>query len=390
MAKNQTGPRNGQERCLRFLYDCLPGRVLLRLCRARWVSRVVGAYMNSPLSAGQAKRTAKKWRVDPSQFEGNILRTYNAFFTRKRKTAFSPDGLPEDALLSPADSRLTVVPLREGIAFPVKQSPYTVSGLLGDEEEAKRYENGYAFVFRLSVEDYHRYAYPDDGKELSHYFLPGTLHTVNPIALEKLPVFHRNCREVTLLDCERCGRIAFVEVGAMLVGRIVNRHPSSFVRGEEKGYFEFGGSTVVLLLGPERVTPTEQVLQNSLDGVETVVRLGEPVGKILCKKGTNATPIEIERKVNPMANSDLDFTLEEDTDATAPEKAENLDGNLDENLDEKPDGKPETEEETEDEKKPVRRSSHKHHAAIIGGIALGVAIAALIAALVATHMRRKD
>lgn len=281
VAKNRMDAPSGQEKCLRFLYGCLPGRVLLRLCRARWVSRVVGAYMNSPLSAGRAKRTAKKWQVDPSQFEGNILRTYNAFFTRRRKAVFSPDGLPKDALLSPADSRLTVVPLREGTAFPVKQAPYTVSELLGDAEEAKRYENGFAFVFRLSVEDYHRYIYPDGGKEISHRFLPGTLHTVNPIALEKLPVFHRNCREVTLLDCERCGRVAFVEVGAMLVGRIVNRHPVSFTRGEEKGYFEFGGSTVVLLLRPGTVEPAERFLQNSLAGEETVVRLGEPVGRIL-------------------------------------------------------------------------------------------------------------
>lgn len=278
MAINQTNSPNGQERCLRFLYGCIPGRVLLRLLRARWVSRAVGAYMDSPLSAGRAKRTARKWQVDPAQYEGNILRTYNAFFTRKRLEPFIP---ADDGFLSPADSRLTIVPLQEGTAFPVKQASYTVSALLGNETEARRYENGYAFVFRLSVEDYHRYAYPDDGREVKHWFLPGTLHTVNPIALEKLPVFHRNCREVTLLDCKRLGRVAFVEVGAMLVGRIVNRHPESFARGEEKGYFEFGGSTVVLLTEPGRVLPDERLLQNSLAGKETYVRLGQAVGRVV-------------------------------------------------------------------------------------------------------------
>ena len=146
----------GQERCLRFLYGCVPGRVLLRLLRAGWVSRTVGAYMNSPLSAGRAKRTARAWKVDPTQFEGDIFRSYNAFFTRKRREPFSPADAAEDALLSPADSRLTVVPLREGTAFPVKQAPYTAAQLLGEATEAKHYENGYAFVFRLSVEDYHR------------------------------------------------------------------------------------------------------------------------------------------------------------------------------------------------------------------------------------------
>lgn len=280
---------NGQERCLRFLYGCVPGRVLLRLLRARWVSRTVGAYMNSPLSAGRAKRTARAWNVDPAQYEGDILRNYNAFFTRKRREPLSPACEEENALLSPADSRLTIVPLREGTAFPVKQAPYTVAELLGDPAEAKRYENGYAFVFRLSVEDYHRYAYPDDGTERKHYFLRGTLHTVNPIALEKLPVFHRNCREVTLLACRRFGRIAFVEVGAMLVGKIVNRHPQVFSRGEEKGYFEFGGSTVVLLVEPGRVLPDGNMLQDSFDGKETYVRLGQAVGRA-------ATPNTIDQK----------------------------------------------------------------------------------------------
>lgn len=271
----------GQERCLRFLYGCVPGRVLLRLLRARWVSHTVGAYMNSPLSAGRAKRTARAWKVDPAQFEGDIFRNYNAFFTRKRKKSFSPADGSEDALLSPADSRLTIVPLRKGTAFPVKQAPYTVAQLLGNAAEAHRYENGYAFVFRLSVEDYHRYAYPDDGRELKHWFLRGTLHTVNPIALEKLPVFHRNCREVTLLECKRFGRIAFVEVGAMLVGKIVNRHPKDFSRGEEKGYFEFGGSTVVLLVEPGKVLPEKNLLSDSLAGKEIYVRLGQAVGRAI-------------------------------------------------------------------------------------------------------------
>ena len=279
---------NGQERFLRFLYGKVSGRVLLRLLRARWVSRAVGAYMNSPLSAGRAKRTARAWQVDPAAYEGDILRTYNAFFTRKRLAPVVPADGDADALLSPADSRLTVVPLREGTAFPVKQAPYTVADLLGGEQEAKRYENGYAFVFRLSVEDYHRYSYPDDGRELSHRFLPGTFHTVNPIALEKLPVFHRNCREVTLLDCARFGRVAFIEVGAMLVGRIVNRHRETFVRGEEKGYFEFGGSTVVLLVAPGRVFPEEALLQNSLAGQETYVKLGQAVGRMPSGKGSHS------------------------------------------------------------------------------------------------------
>ncbi len=83
-----------------------------------------------------------------------------------------------------------------------------------------------------------------------------------------------------------------------------------------------------------------------------------------------------------MANNDLDFTLEEETETTAPEQTEDLDETLGEPL--------EAEEETENGEKPVRKCSNKHRAILIGGIALGVALAALIAALTAMHVRRKD
>ncbi len=276
----QVSESASQASFLQFLYRRPVGRALLRLLRARWISRLVGAYMDSPLSAGRAKRAIRDWNIDLSQYEQTSFRSYNAFFTRKRKATIPALCSETDAFLSPADARLTVVPLQEGTAFPVKQAPYTVGELLGNNAEAVRFTGGYAFVFRLSVEDYHRYAYPDDGRELSHWFLQGTLHTVNPIALERLPVFHRNCREVTLLECTHCGVLAFVEVGAMLVGRIVNHHREAFSRGEEKGYFAFGGSTVVILTTPNSVLPDEDLLQNSLSGIETYVHSGEQVGKI--------------------------------------------------------------------------------------------------------------
>ena len=102
---------------------------------------------------------------------------------------------------------------------------------------------------------------------------------MNPIALEKLPVFHRNCRQVSVLETEHFGRCAYVEVGAMMVGRIVNHHKTNFSRGEEKGYFAFGGSTVVVLVGKDAVTPCEDILKNSSEGIETYVRAGETVGR---------------------------------------------------------------------------------------------------------------
>ena len=239
---------SAQANFLSFLYRGILGRILLRLLRAGWLSRLVGFYMDSR-------------------------------FSRKRRQDTFPFSKVADDFCSPADSRLTVVPLTDGTAFHVKHAPYTVSELIGDEKEATRFEGGHAFVFRLSVEDYHRYAYPDGGRELSRRSIKGTFHTVNPIALEKLPVFHRNCREVSLLETEHFGTVAYVEVGAMMVGRIVNHGKKTFSRGEEKGYFAFGGSTVVILTEKGGVLPCEDLLANSKKGIETYVRSGETVGR---------------------------------------------------------------------------------------------------------------
>ena len=262
---------------LSFLYRTFPGRIFLRLIRARWVSVLVGAYMDSSLSRGHAKKALRKNAVDMTGVAQTAFDSYNALFTRTRETSLFPFSADERDFCSPADSKLTVLPIDGGTVMHIKQAPYTVRELL--REDTDRFDGGYAFVFRLSVEDYHRYAFPDGGRLLTHKFITGTFHTVNPIALEELPVFHRNCREVSMLETEHFGTVAYIEVGAMLVGRICNHRKTAFVRGEEKGYFAYGGSTVVILTEQGAVTPDADLLQNSSHGIETYVRTGETVGK---------------------------------------------------------------------------------------------------------------
>lgn len=262
---------------LSFLYGSLPGRVLLRLVRARWVSRLVGAYMDSALSKGRARKALREHAVDMTGVTQTTFDSYNALFTRTRDTSLFPFSENPGDFCSPADSKLTVLPITDGTVMHIKQAPYTVRELLC--EDTDRFDGGYAFVFRLSVEDYHRYAFPDGGKLTKHTYIKGTFHTVNPIALEALPVFHRNCREVSLLKTEHFGTVAYVEVGAMLVGRICNHRKTVFARGEEKGYFAYGGSTVVLLTEKGVVTPDKDLLENSRKGIETYVRTGETVGR---------------------------------------------------------------------------------------------------------------
>ena len=134
-------------------------------------------------------------------------------------------------------------------------------------------------IFRLEVNDYHRYCYIDSGVKSRNYRIDGELHTVNPIALGHYNIYKRNSREWTVLRTENFGDVTQIEVGAMFVGRIVNHHEKSRIRrGEEKGFFEFGGSTIVLLTERDRVEIDPDIMQNSADGFETVVKCGEKIG----------------------------------------------------------------------------------------------------------------
>ena len=135
-------------------------------------------------------------------------------------------------------------------------------------------------IFRLTVDDYHRYCYVDNGTKEDNIFIPGVLHTVNPIANDHYPIYKENSREYTILHSEVFGDIVVMEVGALLVGKIVNHHGKARVtRGQEKGYFQFGGSTVVMLLKADTVQVDEDIIENSRKGYETIVKMGEKIGR---------------------------------------------------------------------------------------------------------------
>ena len=207
------------------------------------------------------------------------FRSYNQFFTRRIKPGKRPIDYAPSHLISPCDSKLSVYEIDEHSIFRIKGSLYRVSDLLRNDFLARRFTGGYCMIFRLEVDDYHRYCYIDNGTKTGNTFIRGELHTVNPIALKRYNIYKRNSREYTVLHTENFGDVVQVEVGAMLVGRIKNHHKEhSFCRGEEKGMFEFGGSTIVLLIEKDRVKPDDDLLRNTAEGYETVVKYGETIG----------------------------------------------------------------------------------------------------------------
>ena len=202
--------------------------------------------------------------------------SFNDFFTRHIRPELRP--LPQDpaCLSAPCDGRLSAYHLEETGVFDIKGSRYDVRALLGDDPRAALFAGGDCLVFRLCVDDYHRYHYIDDGEKGENVFIPGRLHTVRPIALEHTNVFIQNCREYTLMQTRHFGTVAQIEVGALLVGRICNHDGAgAFTRGAEKGCFYYGGSTVVLLLQKGRATVDERFFAATRRGEEPRVLLGQ-------------------------------------------------------------------------------------------------------------------
>lgn len=263
---------------LKKLYGTVCGRVILKVLTAPAVSKAAGAFMDSRLSVPLIKRFIKSSGIDTSQYVMKKFRSYNEFFTRRVKRGMRPIDRMPSHFISPCDSKLTVYKIGKSSVFRIKGSRYRVSDLIQNDFLAKRYEGGYCMIFRLEVDDYHRYCYIDSGTKTENTFINGELHTVNPIALEHYNIYKRNCREYTVLHTENFGDVVQVEVGAMMVGRIVNRHGAAeVVRGEEKGKFEFGGSTIVLLVQEDMIRIDDDILRNSAENIETVVKYGEKV-----------------------------------------------------------------------------------------------------------------
>ena len=187
--------------------------------------------------------------------------------------------MKENVFVSPADSKLLVYKIDDETKMFIKGRDYTVAEVLDDETAAQKYKGGYALVFRLSVDDYHRYGFPDSGKVVSHKKIKGKLHTVSSISKDH-KIYKENCREVSILETDNFGMVAYVEVGALLVGKIINHDVSVFEKGQEKGYFEPGGSTVIIFVGGIEID--EDILKQSAEGVETKIKYGERVGVLRC------------------------------------------------------------------------------------------------------------
>ncbi len=259
------------EEKLKFLYTTIRGRFLLKCIFARRWFAVVGAlYYNSSLSK------CKVTQLDVA----NEFKSYNDYFSRKEKRH---SNAKTGELIAPADSRVSVYKIDENLKLPIKGGMYSIRDLVDDEQIVSKFSNGLCLIYRLTLEDYHRYVYIDNGILSRTKKIKGMLHTVRPIEGSKENYF-RNSREVSYFDFDMYGETIQIEIGAMLVGKIVNHKKSGFVDYmEEKGYFEYGGSTIVQIFKKDTIVIDKDIVDMSLEGIEVKVEIGEKVGR--CLKG---------------------------------------------------------------------------------------------------------
>lgn len=279
LSGNEYEEDNSQDRLLRKLYTSVWGRMLLKPLVSPWISRLGGTFMDQGCSKFLIPMFIRANKVDMSPYIKREYSSYNDFFTREIKPEERMIDYDERHLVSPSDGKISAYRLDKDSHFWVKHTCYNLSGLLHSQRLADKFRDGYAVVIRLTVDNYHRYCYPADGIKTENFRIPGVFHTVNPIACEMLPVYKENTREFTLLRTKYFGDILQMEVGALMVGRICNYHGRSRVRkGEEKGKFEFGGSTVILLLDRKKVQIREGLLEHTENGYETLFQMGQMIG----------------------------------------------------------------------------------------------------------------
>lgn len=276
---NEIKGNDAQNKALKFLYENRLGRIFLSQLIKPWVSKVSGVILNSSCSRVLIAPFIKSNGIDMAEYEECSYASYNDFFTRKIKMGCRRIDHQPNHLIAPCDGKLSVYPIHKDSTFLIKNTKYTLKDLLKNQKLADHYENGLLLLFRLTVDDYHRYCYIDQGKKSKNYRIKGVFHTVNPLANDVVPVYKENTREFSILNSENFGRMLMMEVGAMLVGKIVNHQGEAVVqRGEEKGRFEFGGSTIIVCLEKDRAVIDADIMYHSINGIETRVKLGEKIG----------------------------------------------------------------------------------------------------------------
>lgn len=276
------------DKYMRWTYGTLAGKIALAaIVKRAWFSRWYGWRMDRPRSRLKIKPFIKEFGLDTSEFicKPEEFASFNAFFSRSLKPEARPVDSNPSTLVFPADGRHLCVPdLSRCDGLFVKGEMFDLQTLLGDADLAREYAKGCLLLSRLCPVDYHRFHFPVAGRAGPVRLLNGPLFSVNPIALcTNIHILATNKRTLSILESESLGRVLLMEIGATNVGSICQTYQDGSIvsKGEEKGYFRFGGSSTVAIFEPGQVQFDEDLLSNSANRRELYAKMGDRMGKIL-------------------------------------------------------------------------------------------------------------
>ena len=251
------------------------------------LSHLYGCLQKSPMSRYKIRGFIKRFEVDEKEFADPVetFGSFNDFFIRRLKPSARPIASGNDIAVLPADGRCLVfsdISVCDG--FVVKGVKFSLDTFLADAELARQYEGGSMAIIRLCPSDYHRYHFPITCVPQEPIVINGALYSVNPMALKKdVAIFSKNKRTLTKLISRNFGTVLFVEIGATYVGTIHQTFipNEAYAKGDEKGYFSFGGSCIVLLFEPGRIQFDQDLLDASQKKIEVRALMGQTLGRSL-------------------------------------------------------------------------------------------------------------
>ena len=268
---------------LNFLYNNFFGRIFRDFLNKKFVSKISAIFLDSSLSKYKIKSFIKKYNINSNEFLENTesFKSFNDFFIRKLKKDSRPFDVNPNIIISPADSKIFVISdISKDTEFFVKNQKFNLLTFLKDDQLAEKYKNGVMLIFRLSPQDYHRYHFPFDCVPSFPVFISGNLDSVNTVVYKSgFQPLYENERQIIKLNKNIFSEVILVCVGAMFVGRIIQtyRPEIEYKKGDEIGYFQFGGSTLVLLFEKDKIKVKTSFLKNSLQGFETEIKMGETI-----------------------------------------------------------------------------------------------------------------
>ncbi len=268
------------EKWLVWLYNNPVGELTLHaLVKRKFVSSIYGYLMDRPSSADRIARFVKAYDIDMSIARKQHFKTFNDFFIRKLKKSARPIDMDPSAVTSPADGKVLAYQNISNQDFFVKGYRFNLESFLKSRELAQKYRDGSVMIFRLCPADYHRFHFPVNGVTANRIKIDGDYFSVSPIALRRMvEIFCQNKREYVRISTKNFGDIIMAEVGATMVGCIVQTYKGNTAwKGQEKGYFKFGGSSIVLIFEKGRIQIDEDLLQNTERHFETSIHVGEHV-----------------------------------------------------------------------------------------------------------------